>query len=83
MYTTILKCFKMLPYRKQPRLSCWVFCIFLIVVLLFNSVPINDYSKNYQLYRGKTNVISGNWKNEQNLSCDSSDNDHTSGLSRL
>lgn len=34
---------EMLHYRGQPRLSCWVIFIFLIVVL--NSVTIYDYSK--------------------------------------
>lgn len=61
----ILKCSKVLYYTTQLRLSsCWVFCIFLIVLLVFNSVPIYDYSKNHRLYHRKANVIPGNWENQ-------------------
>lgn len=52
---------EMLPYRKQPRLGCWVFCIFLVVVLVL-SVPIMTMVKiiNYIVERPVLSQAIGN-----------------------
>lgn len=53
----ILKCSRVLYYTTQVRFSsCCVFCIFLIVALVFNSVPVYEYSKNHKLYHRRSEL---------------------------
>lgn len=74
----ILKCSKVLDYTTQLRLhSCWFSCIFFIVLFVFDSTPIYDYSKKHKLYHRKATVIPGNWENELKLLWCNSDNEPT------